>query len=210
MSPRLAFDIGAEMEHAITETFGHGLGVGERIDVAAENAVGHVARHHFRRLGDVAVRPSLQMDQHGCRRPLAEMVPVKDGEGLGERRRIGGSGAGRDDVERIADDIRDEEADHRLAGERLASRPPLMAPRCLRTAFISLMVAPQWWSSLVTASLASRETPVAGAGKRRAAAGKQAQGDVIRCRAAWPAAAFPANRRRPRPSENWHPPAERR
>ena len=45
-----------------------------------------------------------------------------------------------------------------------ASRPPLKSERCLRTQFISLMVAPQACSNWVTCCLSSSVIPAAGAG----------------------------------------------
>ena len=48
-----------------------------------------------------------------------------------------------------------------------ASRPPLMAERCLRTAFISPMVAPLFSSALLTACLSASVKP--GAGRLRSA-----------------------------------------
>jgi hypothetical protein len=43
-----------------------------------------------------------------------------------------------------------------------ASRPPLIAERCLRTALISVIVAPERKSARVTACLSSRVRPGAG------------------------------------------------
>jgi hypothetical protein len=47
---------------------------------------------------------------------------------------------------------------------RRASWPPLSAERCLRTAFVSTMVAPQRRSAPVIACLSASETPPAGRG----------------------------------------------
>ena len=65
-----------------------------------------------------------------------------------------------------------------------ASRPPLIADRCLRTQLISLMFAPLLSSALFRACLSSSVIP--GAGKRqqsRAAARYQAEHQVVRAEA---------------------------
>ena len=52
---------------------------------------------------------------------------------------------------------------HRSAGAAArARRPPLMAERCLRTQFISEMLAPLFKSALLTACFSSSVTPSAG------------------------------------------------
>ena len=57
-------------------------------------------------------------------------------------RRIRHGRPGPDDVQVVADDVRDRERDRRAPAHAAASRPPLIADRCLRTVFSAWMSAP--------------------------------------------------------------------
>ena len=63
----------------------------------------------------------------------------------------------------------------------IASRPPLIADRCLRTVFISPIWAPLRSSARLIACLSSSVTPAAGsASSAEPPPGKQAQDEVVR------------------------------
>ena len=67
----------------------------------------------------------------------------------------------------------------RAGGAAAASRPPLIAERCLRTQFISSIVAPERSSARFTACLSARVRPGRQRQQRRAAAGDQAEHQVV-------------------------------
>ena len=68
------------------------------------------------------------MVQHRGGYPPREAELREHGEGLRVGRGVGGRGAGGDDVERVADDVGDDQADQRPAPERLG-QPTALDPR---------------------------------------------------------------------------------
>ena len=92
-------------------------------------------------------------------------MPVAPQHGLGvrERRRVGRRRTGGDHRRVVARHVGNDQATRSWpARPRRASRPPLIAERCLRTQLISLMFAPLLSSALFKACLSSSVIPGAG------------------------------------------------
>ena len=119
-------------------------------------------------------------EQRAHRRGHFDAVALEDRERVGAGGRIGHRRAGRDVHRVVARHVGDQQRDHlrRMASRR---KPPALDRREVsRTQFISLMVAPDLSSARLTACLSSSVTSPSGrASKRRAAAGDQAQHQIV-------------------------------
>src|SRR2546423_1110619 len=85
----------------------------------------HIRRRLLRRLLDLAISAAFQMPADASRDTLCQLELVEDRQGISECRRIGSGGAAGDHVERIADDVGDDEAVKRLTVKCLRESPPL-------------------------------------------------------------------------------------
>ena len=92
-----------------------------------------------------------------------DAVAAEHVERIGARRRIGDRRPGRDIDRIVAGHIRHQQRHHRAGWHAAASRPPLIADRCRRTQFISLIVAPDLSSARLTLCLSSSVRPGAAA-----------------------------------------------
>src|SRR5262245_12470985 len=91
----------------------------------------YIFRQGLWRLGDLPARPSLQASANRDRNLVTELILLQNGECVLKRGRIGGGRSRGDDVERIADNVRNDQAPERLAAERLRESAALDARQVL-------------------------------------------------------------------------------
>src|SRR5207248_8826217 len=102
---RLALDVGAEVEDAVAELLGPHPGGGQGAGVVGQDVVVDVGGQRLQRLRHPAGGPLPQVVQDVVGHAWRQVIAIQHGQGVGERRRIGGGGAGGDDVERVADHV---------------------------------------------------------------------------------------------------------
>ena len=138
-----------------------------------DGIVGHdqglcVVENGIARLGRIGQRPltsRLQAPANAGGQAAGQIVALDHGPGVGPGAGVGHGGPGSDVVQGAANHVREQQGAHAgRIGQARASWPPLMREICLRTAFISWILAPQASSSRVVSCFSSSVTGSAGSG----------------------------------------------